>query len=175
MSADWNSSRSLRELSTEELVRLGDDSLRDTLLEQAVRAHQKHAPLDLAKLDALLADTECVRYPTRIVYEVGEMAAHQFAQPDVDYRIPGGRVLYLHPNLRGRSEWVVWAVAYMLPALNYGEIIRDEHCLAYGATMLGLLENEFYHSICTLADAIGAETRYRGARLPDSVAESCCS
>jgi hypothetical protein len=110
--------------------------------------------------DGLL--TSGVRYPTRLVYEFGEMAMHQFAQPDFDYRNPdeNGRVLYPRPLLRARPDLVVLAVAYMTPLLNYGEIIKDENCVLYGATLLGLMEDEFYQKICALADFVGTESRF---------------
>ena len=33
------------------------------------------------------------------------------------------------------------------------------NCLRYGATLLGLMEEEYYRQICVLADWIGAEPR----------------
>lgn len=153
----------LRQLSQTELEQVGQRSLRDHLLAQAIQAHHAHGPLRFEGLDALLHDPACVRHPTRLVYEFGEMALHQFAQPDLDLRRPDGhgRVLYLRPRLRERPDLVVLAVAYMIPALNYGDIVADEHCLLYGATLLGLLEPEFYQQICALADWAGAEPKAR--------------
>src|SRR5512144_562325 len=94
----------LRRLSPSELATLGDDSLRDHIAAQAVVAHQKHSPLTFAGLEALVADPACVRYPTRLVFEFGEMAGHQFAEPGPDLRNPEQdcRVLYLQPLLRDR-------------------------------------------------------------------------
>lgn len=154
----------LRRLSAAELEQLGQDSLRDHILAQAVVAHQKHGPLTFAKLESLLTDPECVRHPTRLVFEFGEMAMHQFGQPDVDWRNtgPDGRVLYLRPLLRDQPDLVVLAVAYLIPLINYGEIITDEHCLRYGAALLGLMEDEYYQQICALSDLVGAEHRLAG-------------
>ena len=153
----------LRRLSSTELVKLGEDSLREHIAAQAVVAHQKHGPLTFAGLDALLADPECLRHPTRLVFEFGEMAGHQFAEPDVDQRNreQDGRVLYLRPLLRDRPELAVLAVAYMIPLINYGDIITDEHCLRYGATLLGMMEEEFYAAVCQMADLVGAEVEER--------------
>jgi hypothetical protein len=155
-------SRDLRKLSTAELVQLGEQSLRQRLVEQARYAYLKYSPFGSEKLPALLNDPECARYPTRLVFEFGEMAMHQFAQPDVDHRNPEqeGRVLYLRPLLRDRPDLVLVAVAYMLPVLNYGEkVITDAHCVLYGATLLGMTEDEFYKAVCDLADFAGCEMR----------------
>lgn len=156
-----NSADDLRRMSAAELEKLGQDSLREHLLAQAVVVHHKHAPLTADKLEALLRDPECVRHPTRLVFEFGEMALHQFAQPDVDWRNTeqDGRVLYVRPLLRERADLLPLAVAYMIPLINYGDIISDEHCISYGATLLGMMEEEYYAAICRLADYVGAEVR----------------
>jgi hypothetical protein len=153
----------LRRLSAEALAKLGEDSLREHIAAQAVIAHHKHAPLTFAGLDALLSDPECLRYPVRLVFEFCEMAVHQFAQPDLDHRSRehDGRVLYLRPLLRDCPDLIILAVAYMIPAINYGEIITDEHRLRYGATLLGMMEDEFYKALCRLADFVGAEPKER--------------
>jgi hypothetical protein len=166
------SAADLRRLSADELEQLGQRSLCDHLAAQAVVARQKHGPLTFVKLDALLHDPECVRHPTRLVFEFGEMAMHQFAQPDMDWRDPeqDGRVLYLRPILREHPDLVVLAVAYMIPLINYGDIIADEHCRLYGATLLGMMDDEFYGAICRLADCVGAEVLMQPApsSLPGS-------
>jgi hypothetical protein len=149
----------IRRMSTTDLEQLAQDSLRDHLLAQAVLAHRKHGPLTFHQLESLLTDPDCVRHPTRLVFEFGTMAMHQFAQPDVDWRNTeqDGRVLYLRPLLRDHPALVVLAVAYMIPLINYGALITDEHCLRYGATLLGLTEAEFLTEICRLADVAGAQ------------------
>ena len=160
----------LRRMSVAELEQLGQASLRDHILAQAVVAHQKHGPLMFDKLDLLLNDPGCVRHPTRLVFEFGEMAMHQFAQPDVDWRNRenDGWLLYLRPLLRERPDLVVLAVAYMIPLINYGDIVSDEHCLLYGAALLGLLEVEYYQQMCALADLVGAERRLAGQPVVSS-------
>jgi len=164
MTGTFDSVADMRRMSEAQLEQLGQDSLREHLLAQALVAHQKYGPVTFEKLGVLLSDPECLRYPTRLVYEFGEMAMHQFAQPDLDYRHPepNGRVLYVRPILREHPEKVVLAVAYMMPLINYGAIIHDEHCIAFGATLLGLLDSEFYREICALADFVGAEVRFPG-------------
>lgn len=151
----------LRTLSTQELIQVGEDSLREHLVAQAIVAHQKYQPFSADQLTRFLADPDCLRHPTRLVFEYGEMAPHQFAQPDLDHRntAQDGRVLYLRPILQRRPDLTLLAVAYMVPVINYGEVISDAHCLNYGATLLGLTEAEFYEKICTLADFAGSETK----------------
>jgi len=151
----------LRKLSSAELEQTGQQNLREHLVAQAIVAYQKHGPLTADRLEALLHDPDCLRHPVRLVFEFGVMAMHQFAQPDIDWRnIPqDGRVLYVRPLLRERPDLLPLAVAYMIPLINYGDIITDEHCLLYGATLLGMMEHEYYTQLCALSDLLGAEPR----------------
>jgi hypothetical protein len=154
----------LRRLSTAELEHLGQQSLREHLAAQAVVAHHRYAPLTADKLEAFLHDPACLRHPVRLVFEFGEMAMHQFAQPDIDWRNQeqDGRVLYLRPLLRNRPDLLPLAVAYLAPLINYGDVAADEHCLLYGATLLGLTEDEYYRRLCALAETVGAAPRLPG-------------
>lgn len=152
----------LRALSPAQLEQLGQDSLREHLVAQAIVAHHRYCPVNAENLDALLHDPAVLRHPVRLVFEFGEMAMHQFAQPDIDWRNPSqdGRVLYLRPMLHARPDLLPLAVVYMIPLINYGEIITDEHCLIYGATLLGLMQEEFYEQVCSMSDLVGAEVRF---------------
>ena len=127
-------------------------------------ARQKYSPFTPDALENFLHDPACLRHPTRLVFEYGNVALHQFAEPDIDFRneAEDGRVLYLRPLLRDRPDMVRLAVAYMVPVINYGDIIDDSHCLRYGAALLGMMEGEFYQAICDLAVLVGAETKYPG-------------
>jgi hypothetical protein len=154
----------LRRLSTAELEQVGQRSLLDHVVAQAEVARVKHGPLAGERLEALLQDPACLRHPVRLVFEFGEMAMHQFGQPDLDWRNPeqAGRVLYLRPMLRERPDLVLLAVAYLIPLINFGDVVTDEVCVGYGAALLGLSPEEFYRRICLLAETVGAEARVAG-------------
>ena len=154
----------LRRLSTAELEQVGQRSLRDHVVAQAEVARAKHGPLAGDRLEALLQDPACLRHPVRLVFEFGEMAMHQFGQPDFDWRNSeqDGRVLYLRPMLREQPDLVLLAVAYLIPLINFGEVVTDEVCVDYGAALLGLAPEEFYRRVCLLAENVGAETRLAG-------------
>jgi hypothetical protein len=148
-------------LSTDDWARRGDQSLREHLLAQASFAHAKHAPLTLERLAILLTDRDCLRYSVRLIFGFGEMAMHQFAQPGLDPDEPASnrRVLYLRPALQDKLDLIPLAAAYLIPVINYGDIVTDEHALQYGATLLGLTEEEYYQQLCALADLCGAEAK----------------
>jgi hypothetical protein len=153
----------IRRMSAGELERLGLDSLREHILAQAVVAHHHHAPLSPDKVAALLRDPVCVRYRARILFEFGDMAAHQFVHPGPRPERPGNddMVLFVHPALADHTECLPAAVAYAIPQINYGGPVTDEHCLLYGATLLGITTDEYYAALCAIADLVGATARFR--------------
>ncbi len=149
----------LRKMSESELTSVGEASLLERLRDQAEATRLKHGPLSPGNLETILSDGACVRYPTRLVLEFGEMGLHQFAQPELDHRDSSGRgrVLYLRPVLGKRPDLISQAVSYMIPVINYGRMVTDLHCIAYGAVLMGLDEETYYQAICGLADFVGAE------------------
>jgi len=164
-----------RSLSPKEQVQEGEDSLLSHILEKAIQAHRKYSGMGMDKMDTFLIDSECLRFPTRYVFEFGaDMAPHQFAQPEPDYRSERaqGKVIYLRPPLRDRPDLATLAIAYMVPVINYGEIARDEHCIVYASALLGLTEDECYERLCELAALTGAETKYPECGDVDTVVES---
>lgn len=140
------------------MERFGRESLREHILAQATIAHQRYAPLETEKLDTLLHDPECVRYPTRLLFELGDMATHQFVHPGPRPARPdtGEMVIFVHPDLSTRPDMLPAAVAYAVPQINYGDVVTDEHCLLYGATLLGMVADEYYDRLCAIADLVGA-------------------
>lgn len=132
------------------------------LLDRALFARRKYGSITNEVLGDFLRDPECLRHPTRLIFERGGMEAHQFAQPEEDPRDPEGRrkVLYVDPELRRHPELLPLAVAYFVPVLELGEeFVDDRHCTEYGAALFGMAEKEYYERICRLADILGRESR----------------
>lgn len=148
------------------LAEEAEEALMLHLLDRAHYARQKYGQITASTLSAFLQDGECVRYPTRLVFEAGEMAPHQFAHPGEDISMPGGkgRILYLRPSLKQHPQWLSPAVVYMVPVINYGEdVVNDLHCIRYGAALLGMSEESFYTRICEIADALGMPPKNIGS------------
>jgi hypothetical protein len=57
-----------------QLESLGEEALKAHLPESARRARDRYGRLRVEHLTTFLNDPECVRYPTRIVFEFDEMA-----------------------------------------------------------------------------------------------------
>ena len=66
-------------------------------------------------------------------------------------------MLCLRPILGRRPDLVALAVSYMIPVINYGRIVHDEHCLEYGSRLMRMDKEAYYRRICELAEFVGAE------------------
>ncbi len=151
----------------------GQAALAAHLLELAQVARERHGLLSAGNLAGFLADPACLRHPARLAFEFGEMAPHQFAQPEVDPRDPTGqtRVLYVHPALESRPDDLVIAVSYMVPVLNYGaDMVDDEMCCRYGGALLDLMPEDYYQRVCEMADGLSLAA----ARTQPRCDTPCC-
>lgn len=142
--------------TAEELAREAEDCLIDHVNEQAHVLLQLYGGLTPANRDAVLSDRRCVRYPVRVCYDGSRLEPHQFAQP-----FPEGETysLHLHPALEDSPQAALSAIAYMLPLINYGEVIEDKHCIEYGAQVLGIPTAEYLDALDVLAGGLGLEER----------------
>lgn len=156
MSTLLDTADDIRKMSDAELAALAEDGLTIRLREQGDEARKKYGGLSPGNLGTFLEDRNFVRYPTRLVFEMGEMGMNQFAQPEPDIRHPGGIMLYIRPPLGKRPDLLVQAVAYMIPVINFRELVTDDHCTLFVAHLLGMTETAAYRSICDLADWVGA-------------------
>ena len=132
-----------------------EESLRTHAQTAAQRALGKlGGPLVSANLAGFLGDSDCIRYPTEIVYDGTGLDPHQFAEPffeDVD----GARHcrLHVHPRFAGHPEALPYFVAYMAGAINYGKVVSTQLCEAFGAALVGMEPDAFYEKVCALYDA----------------------
>lgn len=113
------------------------------------------APLSAHNLQRFLTDSECLRYPTRLVFDRTNLEQHQFAQP-VHCSSKEGMCCELHidPQLQNRPEALYLAVAYMAAVINYGEAATPELAEMLGALLTGLDHDTFYDKICEISDSI---------------------
>lgn len=154
----------LRAMDGAELARLGEESLRSHLVDTAMVAHRLYAPFGIDQMEGLMQNRNQVRYPLRLAFRIGNMAPHQFANPEEE---GDGFVLNIHPSLEGRAGDLALVVAYFLPLMNFGPLINDDHCLLYGATLNGLPVQDYYRELCRIADFVGAAPREREG-LPET-------
>ena len=138
----------------------GRESLIGHAVEKALEARAQYggsAPgLGRVSLDALLADRKFVRHPVRLSFDASLLEPGEFAFPAaVSEDDPAaGFVLHVHPAFEGRDEVIPLLVAYQLVCVNYGEIAGHEVAEAFGAALCGMEIEDYYQTICQLADSL---------------------
>jgi hypothetical protein len=104
----------------------------------------------------LLEDRAQVRYPCTIVFDASPLNPGEFAHPVAQGDRPeDGFTIYVHPFFMSRREMVPCLVLYQLVLVNYGEFASPDDAEVFGASALGLTRDEYYATLCQLADQIG--------------------
>ena len=119
--------------------------------------HVKYGPhIGWTELQLILNDRACVRYPCEVAFDEKPLNAGEFAYPVQNGEHPEqGFTMYVHPVLMTQLPKVPYAVLYELVLVNYGEFASSDDAEAFGAAALGLNKEEYYQSLCGLADEIG--------------------
>ncbi len=145
----------VRDLNQEDLAREAMLQLQQHIHTLAESCLKLHGELSFQKLELFLLDEDCVRYPTTIGFDSDRLAPHQFAQPvwqsSADRQ---GYVIYLHESLRDDPQATLIAVSYMIPVINYGEVIEDRHCALFGSAVTGIPLDEYVSGILSIAERL---------------------
>jgi hypothetical protein len=100
-----------------------------------------------------------VRYPCEIVFDAAPLQAGEFAHPVAKSDHPrDGFVIYVHPLFMMQLEQVPLLVLYQLVLVNYGAFASPDDAETFGAAALGLSKDEYYESLCRLADELQLNT-----------------
>ena len=132
----------------------GQRALRDHVADKALSARERHGPaMDFAAIERLLADPDCVRFPTTVRFDAALLRAGEFAWPGpVNGNPKEGFILYVHPRFEARPDVLPLICAYHVVAINYLDIATNVEAELYGATLLDLPVDEYYAKLCALAD-----------------------
>lgn len=135
----------------------GRRALRDHVIEKALIARERYGPIDGRTLAELLADPEVVRYPTSIRFDSGPLEPGEFAYAEpLGPKPSDGFRVFVHPRYRDRESVLPLLVLYQLVRVNYGEIASHEEAELFGATVLGKDVEEYYETLCELADELSS-------------------
>jgi hypothetical protein len=107
------------------------------------------------KLLRLLEDRTFVRYPCEIVFDAAPLETGEFAHPVARGNRPEeGFTMYVHPFFMTQLSLVPALVLYQLVLVNYGEFASPDDAEVFGATALGLTRDEYYATLCAMADQV---------------------
>ncbi len=114
--------------------------------------------LSTDNLNIFLSDSQCLRFPTEIVYSREGLEAHQFAQPFIVHGDNGQKCrLHVDPLLQEHPEEIYLIVAYMAAIINYGEAATTDIAELQGSLLTEMPKQEFYNEICRVADSIALQ------------------
>ena len=112
--------------------------------------------LGWADLQVLLEDRAYVRYPVKIEFDSTELQPGEFAHPVAHGERPeDGYTMFVHPIYLTQLAQVPVLVLYQLVVVNYGEFACHEDAEVFAAAALGLGREEYYETLCGLADQLG--------------------
>jgi len=119
----------------------------------------KYGPrIGWSQLQQILQDRACVRYPCEIDFGAQSLSEGEIAYPAPKGSQPeDGYTIHVHPFFALQPEKVVYLVLYQLVVVNYGEFASSDDAETFGAAILGISKDEYYQSVCALADQIAAE------------------
>jgi len=107
------------------------------------------------KLQEILQDRAVVRYPCEIAFDAQTLLDGEFAHPVMKGQNPNdGFTLYVHPFFMTQLDQIAYLVLYQLVVVNYGEFASPADAETFGANALGLSNEEYYSTLCELADQI---------------------
>jgi hypothetical protein len=122
-----------------------------------VEIFAKYGPrIGWKELQLILRDRECVRYPCEIAFDAAPLLDGEFAHPVPKSERPeDGFTMFVHPLFMTQLERVPHLVLYQIVLVNYGEFASPEDAEIFGASALGISKDEYYETLCELADEFG--------------------
>jgi hypothetical protein len=133
-------------------------SLTGHAAEKGAEVHAKYGPhIGWNELLRLIEDRSCVRYPCVIEFDEAQLQPGEFAHPVPNGARPeAGFTMYVHPFFMTQLDQVPLLVLYQLVLINYGGSASSDDAEIFGATALGLSQDQYYSALCDLADQVGS-------------------
>ena len=134
-------------------------SLNGHVAAKGTEIHSKYGPsIGWCELLLILDDRDCVRYPCEISFDEGILEPGEFAHPMPKGENPeDGFTIYVHPVFRLQLQVIPQLVLYQLVLVNYGEFASADDAETFGAAALGIDKDDYYNTLCGLAQEAGGE------------------
>ena len=101
----------------------------------------------------ILEDRSACRYPCEIVFDDGPLQEGEFAFPMARGEFPEeGFTIFVHPFFMPHLNRVPCLVLYQLVLVNYGGFVSAVDAESFGASALGISNDEYYNILCAMAD-----------------------
>lgn len=132
-------------------------SLNDHVADKGAAIYAKYGPnIGWSELQQILLDRALVRYPCEIVFTAEGLREGEVAYPHPQGGPPEeGFSIRVHPIYMTELRMVPYLVLYQLVAVNYGEFAAIDDAETFAAAALGLAKDDYYNTLCQLADQLG--------------------
>ena len=132
-------------------------SLNDHVADKGQEIYAKYGPrIGWREIQEILSDRSVVRYPCEICFTSEGLRDGEFAYPHPNGDAPeDGFVIRVHPIFMIELPLVPHLVLYQIVAVNYGDFASIDDAETFGAAALGMKKDEYYNTICRLADQLG--------------------
>lgn len=146
-------------MATELTAEDGRQSLNTHVEAKGAEINAKYGPhIGYGELLRLLEDRAYVRYPCEIAFEYLPLQPGEFAHPvPKGDRPEDGYTMYVHPFFLTQPEKIPYLVLYQLVLVNYGDFASPDDAETFGACALGMSNDEYYGTLCELADELCPE------------------
>ena len=134
----------------------GKRALRDHVIEKGIELNEKYGPIiEYNSLEQILKDQDFARFPTEMVFDSSRLDSGMFGicVPNENNE-EGGYTIYIHEFFKDKLGYVPMLVLYHMVSVNYGEFATFEEAEFFGASALGIEREEYYQTLCDLADQI---------------------
>jgi hypothetical protein len=134
------------------------ESLNAHVAAKGAELFAKYGPrIGWPELQVILMDRTCVRYPCELVFDGALLNPGEFAFPAPKGEKPEeGFTLFVHPIYMTELGLVPYLALYQFVAVNYGVFASADDAETYAAAALGLPREEYYQTLCGLADRLGS-------------------
>lgn len=133
-------------------------SLRDHVVTKAMDTRASRGGLiDRVEMMRLLDDRVVVRYPLGIRFDAEPLQSGEFACLESLGEHPSaGFCLFVHPSFENEDDLIPLLIAYYIPSVNYGDVVSHVEAELFGATLLGIAADEYYATLCSVADSLAS-------------------
>ena len=135
------------------------ESLTEHVAAKGAEIRAKFGPvIGWSQLQRILADTGCVRYPCELVFDASPLQPDECAFPVPKGERPeDGFRLCVHPYFSVDPARVPLLALYQLVSINYGAFASPDDAEIFGAAAMGIPKEEYYATLCAMADEISAD------------------
>ena len=134
----------------------GRQSMEAHAASKGAEMRDKYGPdIGWGQLLNILKDRTLVRYPCEVAFDAAGLlegeCAH--AQPNGD-QPDEGFTIFIHPFFAAQPPHAVRLALYQLVVVNYGPFASSDDAEALGSAALGISTEEYYDSLCQIADQL---------------------